>query len=99
MSEREKSEPEKAVLAALQALAIEHSSLELEIWESIASEAFASSALAQYIVASAFEELGNMKQAQKWFELSAAQGHVPAIVKLSSYSAALNGVPSSAMRV
>ena len=54
------SERESAVLSALQALTIEHSSLEPEIWHSIAGEALAGTASAQYIVATAFEELGNL---------------------------------------
>ncbi len=88
------------VLSALQVLAIEHDSLEPEIWHSIAGEAFAGSAPAQYIVATIFENLGDMRQAQEWFELSAAKGHAPALVKLSGYGAALlGGVPSSDLRV
>jgi TPR repeat protein len=90
------SEQQDPVLSALQVLAIEHGSLEPEIWNSIAGEALAGSAPAQYIVATAFENLSDMGQAQEWFELSAAQGHAPALVKLSSYSAALlHDVPSS----
>jgi TPR repeat protein len=73
------SERESAVLSALQTLAIEHSSLEPDIWHSIASEAIAGSAPAQYIVAIALEDLGNMAQAREWFELSAAQGYAPAL--------------------
>ena len=84
------SEREGAVLSALQALAMEHSSLEPEIWHSIATEALSGSAPAQYIVATALEELGNMRQAQEWFERSAAQGHAPALAKLASYGAALS---------
>jgi TPR repeat protein len=84
------SERESAVLSALQTLAMEHSSLEPEIWHSIAIEALSGSAPAQYIVATALEELGNMRQAQEWFERSAAQGHAPALAKLASYSAALS---------
>jgi TPR repeat protein len=34
-------------------------------------------------VAIALEDLGNMTQAREWFELSAAQGHVPALAKLA----------------
>ncbi len=90
------SERQDPVLSILQALAIEHDSIEPEIWNSIAGEALAGSAPAQYIVATAFEERGDMRQAQEWFELSAAQGHNPALVKLSGYSAALlHDVPSS----
>ena len=88
------SERESAVLSALQAFAMEHNSLEPEIWHSISVEALSGIAPAQYIVAAAFEELGNMSQAREWFELSAAQGHAPAIAKLASYSAALShGMP------
>jgi TPR repeat protein len=73
--------------------------VELEIWNSIASEALAGSAPAQYIVATAFKELGNMTQAREWFELSAAQGHAPALA-MASYSAALrHGVHPSSVRV
>jgi TPR repeat protein len=94
------SERQDPLLSALQSLAIEHGSLEPEIWIFIASEALAGSAPAQYIVATAFESLGDMKQAREWFELSAAKGHAPALVKLSSYSAALlHDVPSSDLRV
>jgi TPR repeat protein len=82
------------MLSALQALVVEHSLLEPEIWHSIAVAALSGIAPAQYIVATAFEELGNLKQASEWFELSAAQKHAPALVKLASYSAALSlGVP------
>ena len=88
------SERKNAVLAALQALAIRHSWLETEIWHSIAVEALAGIAPAQYIVATAFEELDNLRQAREWFELSAAQAYAPALAKLASYSAALShGVP------
>jgi TPR repeat protein len=92
------SEREDPVLSTLQALASEHGSP--EIWNSIAGEALAGSAPAQYIVATIFETLGNMRQAQEWFELSAAKGHAPALVKLSSYSATLlHGVPSSVLPI
>jgi hypothetical protein len=84
------SERKNAVLAALQALAIRHSWLETEIWHSIAVEALAGIAPAQYIVATAFEELDNIRQAREWFELSAAQGYAPALAKLASDSAALS---------
>jgi len=67
------------MLSALQAFAIGHSSLEPEIWRSIADEAIAGSAPAQYMVAIALEDLGNMTQAREWFELSAAQGYAPAL--------------------
>jgi len=82
------------MLSALQSFAIEHSSLEPEIWHSIASEAIAGSAPAQYIVASAFEELGNITHAQEWLALSAAKGHAPALAKLASYVSVLShGIP------
>jgi len=94
------SEQQTPLLSTLRALAIEHDSLEPEIWHSIAGEALAGSAPAQYIVATAFENLGDMRQAQEWFQLSSVQGHSPALVKLSSYSAALlPGVPSSSLRI
>jgi TPR repeat protein len=95
------SERQDPVLATLQSLAIEHGSLEPEVWHSIAGEALAGSAPAQYIVATIFENLGDMRQAQQWFELSAAKGHAPALVKLSSYRvASLHDVPSfSGLRV
>jgi len=83
------SEQESAVLSALQALTMEHL-LEPEIWQSIAAEALSGVAPAQYIVATAFEELGNMRQAREWFELSAAQGHAPALAKLASYATTLS---------
>lgn len=82
------SDPENAELTARQAVAIRYGSLDPEICDSIASEAFAGSAPAQYIVATAFENLGDMRQARQWFELSAVQGYAPAVVKLSGYSAA-----------
>jgi TPR repeat protein len=81
------SEREMAVLSALQVLAIVHISLEPEIWHSIAVEALSGIAPAQYIVATAFEELGNMSKAREWFELAAAQGHTPALIKLAHYGA------------
>jgi len=88
------SERENAVLSALQALAIEHSSLEPEIWHSIASEAIAGNAPAQYIVAITLEHSGKMTQAREWFELSAAQRYAPALAKLASYDAAMShGMP------
>jgi len=77
------SERESAMSLALQAFAIDRSSLEPGIWHSIADEAIAGSAPAQYIVAIALEDLGNMTQAREWFELSAAQGHPPALAKLA----------------
>jgi len=77
------SERESAMSLALQAFAIDRSSLEPEIWHSIADEAIAGSAPAQYMVAIALEDLGNMTQAREWFELSAAQGHAPALAKLA----------------
>ena len=92
------SERESAALSALQALAIENSSLEPEIWNSIASEALAGSAPAQYIVGTAFEGLGDMRQAREWLEPSAAQGYVPALIKVSSYGAALPDRLSSSPR-
>jgi len=77
------SERESAMSLALQAFAIGHSSLEPEIWRSIADEAIAGSAPAQYMVAIALEDLGDRTQAREWFELSAAQGHAPALAKLA----------------
>jgi TPR repeat protein len=88
------SELESSVLLALQALAIEHRSLEPEIWRSIAREAIAGNAPAQYIVATTVEHFGNMTQAREWLELSAAQGYAPALAKLANYGAAFShGVP------
>lgn len=71
-----------ALLSALQSLAGKNSVLDQQDWRSIASEALTGSAPAQYIVATAFEKLGNFTEALAWYEKSAAQGHLPALSKL-----------------
>jgi hypothetical protein len=94
------SDQKRAVLAALRALTAEGDLLELQDWQSVASEAFAGSAPAQYIVATGFEELGNASQAREWYALSAAQGYLPALSKLTSQNPAPSpGMSSSPMRV
>jgi hypothetical protein len=80
------SDRNSAVLAALRSLTTEGNLLELQDWQSVAREAFSGSAPAQYIVAIGFEELGDVSQARHWYQLSAAQGYLPAISKLTGQS-------------
>jgi len=75
-----------AVLAALRALITEGDLLERHDWRSVSREALSGSAPAQYIVATGFEELGDDTQAQEWYQLSAAQGYLPAMSKLTGQS-------------
>jgi hypothetical protein len=82
------SDRKHAVLTALRALTAKGDLLGLQDWQSVADEAFAGSAPAQYIVATGFEELGNASQAREWYELSAAQGYLPALLKLTSQNPA-----------
>ena len=80
------AELEPAVLAALRALATENDVLEGQDWQVVAQEALSGSAPAQYIVASGLEQLGDVIQARKWYQLSAAQGYLPAVSRLSGQS-------------
>ncbi len=77
-----------AVLAALRALMAEGDLLERHDWRSVSREALSGSAPAQYIVATGFEELGDDTQAQEWYQLSAEQGYLPAISKLTGQNSA-----------
>ena len=72
------------ILDALQPLASQNPAFAMEDWKAIASEALAGSAPAQYIVATAFEGLGDLTQARDWYEQSAAQQYRPAVSKLAA---------------
>lgn len=72
------------ILGALQFLASKTPAFVLEDWRAIASEALAGSAPAQYVVATAFEGLGDLPQARDWYERSAAQHYPPAVSRLTA---------------
>lgn len=72
------------ILDALQSLASRTPAFAMEDWRAIASEALAGSAPAQYIVATAFEGLGDFTQARDWYEQSAAQQYRPAVSRLAA---------------
>ena len=72
------------ILDALQSYASKHPAFAIEDWWAIASEALAGSAPAQYIVATAFEGLGDFTQAREWYEQSAAQQYRHAISRIAS---------------
>jgi TPR repeat protein len=72
------------ILDALQFLASERTAFAIEDWHAIAAEALAGSAPAQYIVATAFEGLGDFTQARDWYEQSAAQQYRPAVSRLAA---------------
>jgi TPR repeat protein len=72
------------ILDALQFLASKSSAFALEDWRAIASEALAGSAPAQYIVATAFEGLGDFTRARDWYKQSAAQQYRPAALRLAA---------------
>jgi hypothetical protein len=79
------------LLDALQFLSSNGSGFAIEDWKAIASDALAGSAPAQYLVAAAFERLGDFSQARDWFARSAAQQYSLALsrlVDLQSASAA-----------
>ena len=72
------------ILDALQCLASNSPAFSIEDWRAIASEALSGSAPAQYIVATAFEERGDLTQARDWYERSAAQHYHPAVSRLAA---------------
>ena len=72
------------MLDAFQFLSSNGSGLAIEDWEAIASDALAGSAPAQYLVAVAFERLGDFSQAAYWYARSAAQLFSPAMSKLGA---------------
>jgi len=72
------------VLDALCFLASKSPAFATEDWQAIASEALAGSAPAQYIVATAFEGLGDFTQARDWYEQSAARQYRPAVSRLAT---------------
>ena len=72
------------ILDALQFLASKTPAFVLEDWRAIASEALAGSAPAQYVVATAFEGLGDFTQARAWYERSATQQYRPAVSRLAA---------------
>ena len=72
------------MLDAFQFLSSSGSGLAIEDWKAIASDALAGSAPAQYLVAVAFERLGDFSQAAYWYARSAAQLFSPAISKLGA---------------
>ena len=72
------------MLDAFQFLSSNGSGLAIEDWKAIASDALAGSAPAQYLVAAAFERLGDFSQAAYWYARSAAQLFSPAISKLAA---------------
>lgn len=89
-----------AVLAALRALMAKGDLFERQDWQSVSREALSGSAPAQYIVATGFEELGDDTQAEEWYQLSAAQGYLPAISKLTGQSSVpLPDAPALPMRI
>jgi hypothetical protein len=72
------------ILDTLQFLASQNPAFVMEDWRAIASEALAGSAPAQYIVATAFEGLGDLTQARDWYGQSAAQQYHPAVSRLAA---------------
>jgi len=70
------------LLDALQFLASNGSGFAIEDWQAIASDALAGFAPAQYLVAAAFESLGDFSQARDWFARSAAQQYRLALSRL-----------------
>jgi TPR repeat protein len=72
-----------SILEALQSLASKNSAFAMEDWRAIASEARAGSAPAQYIVATAFEGLGDFTQVRNWYKRSATQQYRPAVLRLA----------------
>ena len=72
------------MLDAFQFLSNNGSGLAIEDWKAIASDALAGSAPAQYLVAAAFERLGDFSQAAYWYGRSAAQLFSPAMSKLAA---------------
>jgi TPR repeat protein len=73
-----------SILDAVQLLARDCPVFGAETWRVIASEAVVGSAPAQYIVAKAFEDLGDCTKAREWYERSAAKQYRPAISRLAT---------------
>lgn len=73
---------EPVIVFALRNLMGNQSMLEGQECQAIADEAMAGSAPAQYIVATAFENLGDLDQANEWYRRSAEQQYAPAFSKL-----------------
>jgi TPR repeat protein len=61
--------------------------LEVPDWTTITEEALDGYAPAQYLVAAAFEEQGNLAGAQEWYQRSAAQGCSAAAAKITQLKA------------
>jgi hypothetical protein len=72
----------EGLIDALQFLSSNGSGLAIEDWKAIASDALAGSAPAQYLVAAAFERLGDFSQARDWYARSAAQLNSLALSRL-----------------
>jgi len=72
------------LLDGLQFLASKNPAFVMEEWQAIACQALVGCAPAQYIVATAFEGLGDFTQARNWYEQSAAQQYRPAILRLAT---------------
>jgi hypothetical protein len=70
------------LLDALQFLSSNGSGYAIEDWKAIAFDALAGSAPAQYLIAAAFERLGDFSQAGYWYARSAAQLFSPAMSRL-----------------
>jgi TPR repeat protein len=70
------------LLDALQFLSSNGSGYAIEDWKAIAFDALAGSAPAQYLIAAAFERLGDFSQAGYWYARSAAQRFSPAVSRL-----------------
>ena len=73
-----------SILNTLQLLASKSPAFTSEDWRAVASAALAGSAPAQYIVATAFEALGDFTQARDWYKLASAQHYRPAVSKLAA---------------
>ena len=72
----------EGLLDALQFLSGNGSGFAIEDWKAIASDALAGSAPAQYLVAVAFERLGDFQKAYYWYARSAAQQYHLALSRL-----------------